>query len=134
MSHNIAGGFSDRKLQLNDAVLGERGRRKSPAEASRELPHEYQLAQCARDLKLRVPKGGGCLRFNPDGNAGEIISEGLRVRELDCRRLNPRKQFLRLEFSVGGYQLDQPVSAKKFAGFILCFGQSVRVEEEHIAG
>src|SRR5262249_4686260 len=54
MSRDIARGFSGRQLQLSDDVLGERGRRKSAAEALCKLPYEPELAERARNFELGV--------------------------------------------------------------------------------
>jgi hypothetical protein len=132
MSRNVAGGLSDRELQLCDGVVGEGGRRKATAKLRCKLPYAWEVAESARNFELSVREGGGCFAFDPDSNAGEIIDESLRMRELHRRSVNSFNQCFGLELSAGCYQFDQAVRPKIFASSILRFGESVRVKEEHI--
>ena len=131
--HDVAGRFRHRELELADRLFVERWRRQPLADIPDEGPHPRQLVQIARDVHLRTGEGQLAL-LNPHGDARQIVAERLRVRKGHGGLADLIDQRLGFELSVGSDTFGQTLYAEQLAVAISGFRQSIRVEEEDVAG
>src|SRR5262245_12722296 len=132
MRHDVAEGFGNRELELADTVFVQRRPGQVPAPLANKGAGAGELLEIARNIDLGA-EGRTLAIFNPDGNAGQVVTEGLGVRESDGRLTDAIDQRLRFETAILPDTLGKPFYSKQLAGAVPRFGQSVGIEEEHVS-
>ena len=104
----------------------------SPARLTNKGAGARELLEIARDLDLGA-EGRTLAIFNPDGNAGQVVTERLGVREGHGRLTDAIDQLLRFEAAIDPHTLGKPLYSKQLAGAVPRFRQSVGIKEEHVS-